>query len=216
MSTRIDERVGFLGKTRRIVRNDHHLVALDNDPESERGHSLDFDLFEWPRTQAVGTGPNAQPLIRDLYVDSETFGCVSLMLDTRFKFADDAPRVNASYRSPRMTAEERQAAADAAQSGFRLLLPKPIGIEKTRYMRRTRAVFTFQCTRCRKKPAIITRGRRVFLCPECATGSLWYDMVGSLMDPNAPSGDVPDDLELSDEQPVAWAEGPVDPWQSSA
>lgn len=42
-------------------------------------------------------------------------------------------------------------------------------------------MFTFQCTRCRKKPAIVTRGRKVFLCGDCATGSLWYDMVGALV-----------------------------------
>lgn len=77
-------------------------------------------------------------------------------------------------------------------------------------------MFTFQCTRCRKKPAIITRGRRVFLCPECATGSLWYDMVGSLMDPNAPSGVLPDDIASSDEDDAERAEGPIDPWQASA
>lgn len=77
-------------------------------------------------------------------------------------------------------------------------------------------MFTFQCTRCRKKPAIITRGRRVFLCPDCATGSLWYDMVGSLMDPNAPSGVLPDDPAPDGETVEEWAEGPVDPWQASA
>ncbi len=77
-------------------------------------------------------------------------------------------------------------------------------------------MFTFQCTRCRKKPAIITRGRRVFLCPDCATGSLWYDMVGSLMDPNAPSGVVPDDDTVGDEAGEDLVEGPIDPWQASA
>jgi hypothetical protein len=41
-------------------------------------------------------------------------------------------------------------------------------------------------------------------------------MVGSLMDPDAPSGDVPEDLEVADEEPAAWAEGPIDPWQASA
>jgi hypothetical protein len=77
-------------------------------------------------------------------------------------------------------------------------------------------VFTFQCTRCRKKPAIITRGRRVFLCADCATGSLWYDMVGSLMDPDASSSVQSPDVE-SDEVPAEqWAEGPIDPWQASA
>lgn len=89
--THIDEGVGCLGKSRGIVGSDEHLVALDHDTESERGHSLDFDLFEWPRTQAVGTGPNTQTLICDLDVDRKTFGRVSLMLDTSFEFADDAP-----------------------------------------------------------------------------------------------------------------------------
>ena len=78
-------------------------------------------------------------------------------------------------------------------------------------------MFTFQCTRCRKKPAIITRGRRVFLCADCATGSLWYDMVGSLMDPDAsaralsPEGDADEEAAAED-----WTEGPIDPWQASA
>lgn len=77
-------------------------------------------------------------------------------------------------------------------------------------------MFTFQCTRCRKKPAIITRGRRVFLCPDCATGSLWYDMVGSLMDPDAPSVPVPTAVEVKEEAVESWDEGPIDPWQASA
>lgn len=77
-------------------------------------------------------------------------------------------------------------------------------------------MFTFQCTRCRKKPAIITRGRRVFLCPDCATGSLWYDMVGSLMDPDAPSGVLPEEAVERDAGEHPWAEGPIDPWQASA
>jgi hypothetical protein len=41
-------------------------------------------------------------------------------------------------------------------------------------------------------------------------------MVGSLMDPNAPSGDVPDEVAVDDEAVEAWAEGPIDPWQASA
>lgn len=77
-------------------------------------------------------------------------------------------------------------------------------------------MFTFQCTRCRKKPAIITRGRRVFLCADCATGSLWYDMVGSLMDPDAPSEVPPREIEADEEPVEEWAEGPIDPWQASA
>jgi hypothetical protein len=80
-------------------------------------------------------------------------------------------------------------------------------------------VFTFQCTRCRRKPAIITRGRRVFLCADCATGSLWYDMVGSLMDPNAPAETpttvVPALTEEEGPEPD-WAEGPIDPWAATA
>ena len=85
-------------------------------------------------------------------------------------------------------------------------------------------MFTFQCTRCRKKPAIITRGRRVFLCADCATGSLWYDMVGSLMDPDAEVGGAPPDggtgdapIEIPDDAPVEIPdEAPLDPWQASA
>lgn len=77
-------------------------------------------------------------------------------------------------------------------------------------------MFTFQCTRCRKKPAIITRGRRVFLCADCATGSLWYDMVGSLMDPDAPSEALVPEVEEDEEVPVPLPEGPLDPWQASA
>lgn len=77
-------------------------------------------------------------------------------------------------------------------------------------------MFTFQCTRCRKKPAIITRGRRVFLCADCATGSLWYDMVGSLMDPDAPGGAVRPVVEAVEAAAEPWAEGPIDPWQASA
>jgi hypothetical protein len=41
-------------------------------------------------------------------------------------------------------------------------------------------------------------------------------MVGSLMDPNAPSGVLPDDPTPDDETVEEWAEGPVDPWQASA
>ena len=79
-------------------------------------------------------------------------------------------------------------------------------------------MFTFQCTRCRKKPAIITRGRRVFLCADCATGSLWYDMVGSLMDPDA-TGGTPTDVSapaVEEEEPEDLSEGPVDPWAVTA
>jgi hypothetical protein len=84
-------------------------------------------------------------------------------------------------------------------------------------------LFTFQCTRCRKKPAIVTRGRKVFLCPDCATGSLMYDMVGSLMDPNVVSDDVGvyhDTTAVHDEQQVvepaaSQVEGPTDPWGDS-
>lgn len=76
-------------------------------------------------------------------------------------------------------------------------------------------MFTFQCTRCRKKPAIITRGRRVFLCADCATGSLWYDMVGSLMDPDAPSGLVPIDIEPDEKALEQQIDGPIDPWQAT-
>lgn len=84
------------------------------------------------------------------------------------------------------------------------------------------ALFTFQCTRCRKKPAIITRGRKVFLCPDCATGSLMYDMVGSLMDPSA-APERADDLvpetaerqEHSVESSSPAGEGPTDPWGDS-
>ena len=81
-------------------------------------------------------------------------------------------------------------------------------------------MFTFQCTRCRKKPAIITRGRKVFLCPDCATGSLMYDMVGALMDPDAASDDATADQEvplaqpeqLPVDEPVPEMEAPTDPW----
>ena len=77
-------------------------------------------------------------------------------------------------------------------------------------------MFTFQCTRCRKKPAIITRGRRVFLCADCATGSLWYDMVGSLMDPDAATGEplLDDEADPEPAEPPDFV--PVDPWQASA
>ncbi len=77
-------------------------------------------------------------------------------------------------------------------------------------------MFTFQCTRCRKKPAIVTRGRRVFLCADCATGSLWYDMVGSLMDPDAPEAVLPPEVVEEEETAERWAEGPVDPWQAAS
>lgn len=83
-------------------------------------------------------------------------------------------------------------------------------------------MFTFQCTRCRKKPAIITRGRKVFLCADCATGSLWYDMVGSLMDPAAVPDAVPPDPSqdpgLPDEpdSDLAQDESPTDPWAALA
>ena len=56
----------------------------------------------------------------------------------------------------------------------------------------------------------------MFLCADCATGSLWYDMVGSLMDPDAPSGVVPPGVEPEHEAAEQWAEGPIDPWQASA
>ena len=57
----------------------------------------------------------------------------------------------------------------------------------------------------------------MFLCADCATGSLWYDMVGSLMDPEAPSGVVPPGVEAAENEAVEqWAEGPIDPWQASA
>jgi hypothetical protein len=84
-------------------------------------------------------------------------------------------------------------------------------------------LFTFQCTRCRNKPAIVTRGRKVFLCADCATGSLWYDMVGSLMDPDAapstPPADPSDRVESSPsavDEPVPAVDGPTDPWEALA
>jgi len=87
---------------------------------------------------------------------------------------------------------------------------------KSRYVRSQTAVFTFQCTRCRKKPAIITRGRRVFLCADCATGSLWYDMVGSLMDADARAVGLPPDVDGDHQDARRWTEGPIDPWQVSS
>jgi hypothetical protein len=35
------------------------------------------------------------------------------------------------------------------------------------------------------------------------------------MDPDAPSGVLPDDTADRDEGDHVWAEGPVDPWQAS-
>ena len=71
-------------------------------------------------------------------------------------------------------------------------------------------------------PAIITRGRKVFLCADCATGSLWYDMVGSLMDPDsvseAPSDGPPDpgEAEPAGEPARPEVDGPTDPWEARA
>jgi hypothetical protein len=45
---------------------------------------------------------------------------------------------------------------------------------------------------------------------------VWYDMVGSLMDPDAPSGVLPEEAVERDAGDTAWAEGPIDPWQASA
>ena len=81
-------------------------------------------------------------------------------------------------------------------------------------------MFTFQCTRCRKKPAIVTRGRKVFLCADCATGSLLYDMVGSLMNPDGVPGSPPDEGSPDPPEPEDQADGallqqgeaPTDPW----
>ncbi len=74
-------------------------------------------------------------------------------------------------------------------------------------------MFTFQCTRCRKKPAIVTRGRKVFLCADCATGSLWYDMVGSLVDdegsPAEPEAAAAEHVEVTS------GDHGVDPWETS-
>lgn len=73
-------------------------------------------------------------------------------------------------------------------------------------------MFTFQCTRCRKKPAIVTRGRKVFLCADCATGSLWYDMVGSLMEEGtllAPDSETEGHEGMGAER----SDTPIDPWQ---
>ncbi len=77
-------------------------------------------------------------------------------------------------------------------------------------------MFTFKCTRCQKKPAIVTRGRKVFLCADCATGSLWYDMVGALVDDEEgssppPAEPVPDQTQAQDEVPVE----EVDPFNPS-
>lgn len=84
-------------------------------------------------------------------------------------------------------------------------------------------MFTFQCTRCRRKPAIVTRGRKVFLCADCATGSLLHDMVGSLMDPDSTPDSVPADTpgpsqpgEPAVEESIPEADGPTDPWEALA
>jgi hypothetical protein len=40
--------------------------------------------------------------------------------------------------------------------------------------------FTFMCTRCGEKPAVVRRGRKTFLCGACASDAMWHDMVGSI------------------------------------
>jgi hypothetical protein len=41
-------------------------------------------------------------------------------------------------------------------------------------------------------------------------------MVGSLMDPDAPSETLVPEVEEDEEGPVPLPEGPLDPWQASA
>jgi len=41
---------------------------------------------------------------------------------------------------------------------------------------------TFLCTRCRSKPAVVKRGRKVFLCTDCASDQMWKDMVDSFQE----------------------------------
>lgn len=50
---------------------------------------------------------------------------------------------------------------------------------------------TFKCTRCRKKPAVVKKGRTTFLCAACASDLMWQDVVGSFTD--GMDGDETDD-----------------------
>lgn len=46
--------------------------------------------------------------------------------------------------------------------------------------------FSFKCTRCGEKEAVVKRGRKVFLCASCASDAMWYDMVGAIVDAPEP------------------------------
>jgi len=40
----------------------------------------------------------------------------------------------------------------------------------------------FRCSRCKEKPAVVRKGRRVFLCASCASDLMWQDIVGGISD----------------------------------
>lgn len=44
-----------------------------------------------------------------------------------------------------------------------------------------RTEFTFMCTRCGEKAAVVKQGRKVFLCAPCASDAMWQDMVGVII-----------------------------------
>lgn len=48
-------------------------------------------------------------------------------------------------------------------------------------VRRMEDGFTFMCSRCGEKPAVVKKGRKTFLCGTCASDLMWQDMVGSIL-----------------------------------
>ncbi|GBD83707.1 hypothetical protein BMS3Abin02_00087 [bacterium BMS3Abin02] len=54
-----------------------------------------------------------------------------------------------------------------------------------------RTEFTFMCTRCGEKAAVVKQGRKVFLCAVCASDAMWHDMVGVII--NGPDAAREDD-----------------------
>ena len=49
------------------------------------------------------------------------------------------------------------------------------------------AGFSFKCTRCGEKEAVVKRGRKIFLCASCASDAMWHDMVGAFTEAPDPS-----------------------------
>ncbi|NIA24610.1 MAG: hypothetical protein GWP04_03480 [Gammaproteobacteria bacterium] len=46
----------------------------------------------------------------------------------------------------------------------------------------TGTAFSFICTQCREKAAVVKQGRKVFLCAKCASDAMWREMVAGIID----------------------------------